>query len=184
VRILVGLMVLVSMNAASASALAQHASKAAAAPRASSSGRSAGRSNSGAAIDNPAYNFTNSREWRQAGGNYGIYLRIMEQKAMVAQGKAMDKEYKLYQKQFLAAQKQQIAFEKWSNDQKAKKEKGKPVDPAYQKMIDEEARYTAAEKVRVANVAAKKAKKKPKTAAPTVEETTEPVVEKPDVPSE
>ena len=180
-RFLIGLFVLVSMTAASAPALAQHASKAAKS-RSTGSGRSGGRSGAGVAVDNPAYNFTNSHEWRQAGGNYGIYLQIMEQKAMVAQQKATDKESKLYQKQFVAAQKQQLAFEKWTSDQKSKKEKGKPVDPAYQQMVDQDARYKAAEEVRIAKVAARKAKKstvRPKAEAPVVEKTEEPAEEKP-----
>lgn len=130
---------------------------------------------SSAAPGSPAYNFTSSPEWRQAGGNYGLYLQIMEQKAMMAQQKAMQAEYKEYQKQLQAAQKQQAAYEKWIKDQQAKKEKGKPVDPAYQQMLDEEARYKAAVEARAARIAAKKTKKKPaakpKTESPPAEKT-------------
>ncbi len=112
----------------------------------------------------PMTNPTQSAEWRQAGGNPMIYEQIMEQKMMQAQEKAMQQEYQ-------AMQKQQQAFQKWVKEQKAKKDKGQPVDPAYQRMLDHEAEYKAAIEARANKAAAKKAKKtkatkKTATAAP------------------
>ena len=88
-------------------------------------------------------------EWRAAGGNPIVYQQLMEQKQMAAQEKAM-------QQQYQAMQKQQVAYDNWLKDQKAKKDKGKPVDPAYQSLLDEKARYEAAIEARAAKAAAKK----------------------------
>ena len=102
----------------------------------------------------PVRNLTSTPEWRQAGGNPIIYQRIMEEKYQLAQEKAM-------KPQIQAMIKQQKAYEKWLADQKAKKEKGKPVDPEFQRMLDEEARMKAANEARAERAAAKKAKRSP-----------------------
>lgn len=101
----------------------------------------------------PMANPTQSPEWRQAGGNPMIYQQLIEQKMMVAQQKAM-------QQQYQAMQKQQQAFEKWVKEQKAKKEKGQAVDPAYQQMLDQKAQVEAAVEAHAAKLAALKEKKK------------------------
>lgn len=103
-------------------------------------------------VDGPVYNPALSPEWRQAGGNPMIYQQIMQQKYLAAQQKQMQKEAE-------ALRKQQQAYEKWLKEQKAKKDKGQPVDPAYQQMLDQEAQYKAAVEARAARAAAKKAKK-------------------------
>jgi len=100
----------------------------------------------------PMTNPTQSPEWRQAGGNPMIYEQIMMQKMMAAQQKEM-------QKQYQALQKQQQAYEKWLKEQKAKKDKGQPVDPAYQQLLDNQARFKAELEARAAKTAAKKSKK-------------------------
>src|SRR6478735_6430623 len=97
----------------------------------------------------PVYNPTQSAEWRQAGGNPEIYNQILQQKMMAAQQKAMEAEYK-------AALKQQQAYEKWLKDQKARKDKGQPVDPAYQRLLDLDAQQKAALKARAERAVAKK----------------------------
>ena len=116
-----------------------------------------GRMSSGPAMTpyGPMTNPTQSAEWRQAGGNPMIYEQIMEEKMMVAQQKAMQQEYQ-------AMQKQQQAYQKWFKEQQAKKAKGQPVDPAYQRMLDQEAEYKAAIEARAIKAAAKKAARKTK----------------------
>lgn len=101
----------------------------------------------------PVANPTQSPEWRQAGGNPMIYQQLIEQKMMVAQQKAM-------QQQYQAMQKQQQAYEKWVKEQKAKKDKGQPVDLAYQQMLDQKAQVEAAVEARAAKLAALREKKK------------------------
>jgi hypothetical protein len=90
-----------------------------------------GYRNSGPAMTpyGPMYNPTQSPEWRQSGGNPYVYQQLMQQKAMMYQQKAM-------QQQYQAMQKQQQAFEKWMKEQKAKKDKGQPYDPQYDKIVD------------------------------------------------
>jgi hypothetical protein len=100
----------------------------------------------------PVSNPTQSPEWRQAGGNPMIYEQIMMQKMMAAEQKQM-------QQQYQALQKQQQAYEKWLKEQKAKKDKGQPVDPAYQQLLDAQARYKADAEAYAAKVAARKTKK-------------------------
>lgn len=123
--------------------------------------------------DGPVTNFTQTPEWRQAGGNYGVYLQIMERKMMLARRKAMEAEskatqrqFQAMQKQYQAAQKQQAAFQKWVDEQNTKKKQGKPVDPAFQAMLDEEARYRAAAEARAARVSSKKSPRKRPSTAP------------------
>ncbi len=107
----------------------------------------------------PVTNPTMTPEWRQAGGNLLIYQEIMDQKAAVVREKAMKQKALAEQKQQKAAKKQQQDFEKWVKEQKAKKEKGKPVDPEYQRMLDQEGRLKAAAEARAARSASKKTKK-------------------------
>lgn len=74
---------------------------------------------------------TNSADWKASGGNINVYRQRMAQKAMMAQQKVM--------MQRMA--KQQQAFQKWYKDQKAKKDKGQPTDPAfdrYTRMVDQQ----------------------------------------------
>lgn len=104
--------------------------------------------------DGPIKFYYTTPEWRQAGGNPIIYRQLVEQKLRAAHEKAMRPQYE-------AMLKQQKAFEKWLADQEAKKEKGKPVDPAYQRMLDEEARIQAAIEAQVAKAAARKMKRSP-----------------------
>lgn len=119
-----------------------------------------GRGGPAMSADGPVFNPTQTPEWRQAGGNLMVYQQIMEQKMRVAQQKQTQQNY-------LAMVKQQQAYDKWLKDQKAKKGKGKPVDPAFQQMIDQEARLKAAQEARAARVAARRAKAtKPKASAP------------------
>lgn len=110
-----------------------------------------GRGGPAVSVDGPVFNPTQTPEWRQAGGNLMVYQQIMEQKMMVAQQKQMQQNYQ-------AMVKQQQAYDKWLKDQKAKKEKGKPVDPAFQQMLDQEAQFKAAQEARAARVAARRAK--------------------------
>ena len=110
-----------------------------------------GRGGPAMSVDGPVYNPTQTPEWRQAGGNLAVYQQIMEQKMLVAQQKQTQQNYQ-------AMVKQQQAHDKWIKDQKAKKEKGKPVDPAFQQMLDQEAQFKAAQEARAARIAAKKAK--------------------------
>ena len=104
----------------------------------------------------PVYNPVNSPEWRMAGSNPLVYQAMMDQKAAVARQKMMQQQALAAQKQQQAAQKQQIAFEKWVKAQKAKKEKGETVDPAYQRMLDQERQMKAAAEARAARAAARK----------------------------
>jgi len=106
----------------------------------------------------PVANPTQSAEWRQAGGNPIIYQQIMEQKLLAAQQKEMQKEWQ-------ALQKQKQAYDKWLKEQKTKKDKGQPVDPAYQQMLDREAQYKAAVEARAARATAKVEAAKAKKAA-------------------
>ena len=122
-----------------------------------------GRGGPAMSVDGPVFNPTQTPEWRQAGGNLMVYQQIMEQKMMVAQQKQMQQNYQ-------AMVKQQQAYDKWIKDQKAKKEKGKPVDPAFQQMLDQEAQFKAAQEARAARIAAKKAKTtKVRSATPVAE---------------
>ncbi|MDB5349912.1 MAG: hypothetical protein JWN86_1159 [Planctomycetota bacterium] len=120
----------------------------------------------------PMSNPTQSAEWRQAGGNPYIYEQMMQQKMMAAQQKVQQQEYQKLVKQ-------QQAYEKWFKEQKAKKDKGQPVDPAFQRMLDQDAQVKAAIKARAERKKAQKAKhhaatmktaKTAKTATPAADE--------------
>ncbi|MEO6807875.1 MAG: hypothetical protein ABI353_02040 [Isosphaeraceae bacterium] len=81
---------------------------------------------------------TNSPAWKAAGGNINVYQQMMAQKAMMAQQKVMMAQQKVMMQQ---QAKQQQAFQKWYKDQKAKKDKGQPTDPSfdrYNKMVDQQ----------------------------------------------
>ena len=109
----------------------------------------------------PEQNITQSAEWRQAGGNMEVYQQIMYQKYMAAQQKEMDKVYQ-------ANVKQQQAFQKWVKDQAAKKAKGQPTDPAYDRMVAYEEQQQKAMDAQAAKAAARAAaKKKPAKKAAT-----------------
>lgn len=84
----------------------------------------------------PVRNYTTTPEWREAGGNPVIYQRILREKLRVAQEKAM-------KPQIDAMIRQQKAYDKWLIDQHAKLAKKKPVDPDFQRLLDEEARIQA-----------------------------------------
>lgn len=74
---------------------------------------------------------TNSPAWKAAGGNVNVYQQMMAQKATMARQKAMAQQMA----------KQQRAFQKWYKDQQAKKAKGQPTDPAfdrYNKMVEQQ----------------------------------------------
>lgn len=118
-----------------------------------------GRSGSAMTPFGPVTNPTQTKEWRLAGSNPVAYQAMMDQKAAAARQKAAQKEAQALQKQQQAVQKQQQAFEKWLKDQKSKKEKGKPVDPAYQRMLDEEGRVKAAAEARAARASARRPKR-------------------------
>jgi len=118
------------------------------------------------------YNPTQSPEWRQAGGNPIIYNQIIEQKLMAAQQKAMASQLKAAEAEYKALQKKQQAHERWLKEQKAKKEKNQPVDPAYQRLLDLEAQQKAAMEARISRAAAKRTKKRP-TSKPAVPPVTE-----------
>jgi hypothetical protein len=76
----------------------------------------------------PVFNPAQSREWQQAGGNPMVYQQMMRQRMQQAQQKAQ-------QQQYQALQKQQAAFNKWYSEQKAKRDKGQPTDPAFDRMF-------------------------------------------------
>ncbi len=115
----------------------------------------------------PEQNVTQSAEWRQAGGNLEVYQQIMYQKYMAAQQKQMDKENQEYVKQ-------QQAFQKWVKEQAAKKAKGQPTDPAYDRMIAIQEQEQKAMEAQAAKAAAKAAKKKPAKKASTKASTNAP----------
>ena len=134
------------------------------APRDAQAQRRGGRSGVAMTPYGPVTNPTSTPEWRQAGGNPIVYQAIMDQKAAIAREKLMQQQAQAMQRQQQAARKQQQAYDKWIKDQKANKEKGKPVDPAYQRMLDQQTQVKAAADARAARAAAKKTKKKSATA--------------------
>jgi hypothetical protein len=72
----------------------------------------------------PVYNPTMSPDYRLYASNPAAYEQMM-----------MNRQIQSANKQQQAAQKQQEQFQKWLKDQKAKKEKGKPTDPAYDQLL-------------------------------------------------
>ncbi len=96
--------------------------------------------------DGPVYNPTSSPDYQLWARNPAAYEQLMYQRQMQ------------YNAQQMAAyQKQQAAFQKWLKDQKAKKDKGQPTDPAYDQMLKVQAAQEAAALKAQAKIEAKKA---------------------------